>query len=247
MSTYKLTIEYDGGAYAGWQRQPGQPTIQERLESALLELTQESISTIAAGRTDAGVHALGQVVSFRSHRAFTPQDWTRGLNALLPKDIGIRSTNHAAPEFHARFDAIGKVYEYRIVNDRRRPVLNRSRVWHIPKRLNVEAMQEAGAYVVGTHNCRAFQCAPTDNMNPVCHVRGLELNEEEAELRIRITADRFLKQMVRTIVGTLVEVGLQRRKPLDLVTILASQDRRRAGKTAPAQGLYLLEVLYAKD
>ena len=247
MPTYKLTLEYDGAAYAGWQRQPGQPTIQESLESALFHLTQESITTIAAGRTDSGVHALGQVVSFRSQRPFTPNDWTRGLNAILPKDIGIRATEPMPANFHAQHDAVAKVYEYRIENDRRRPVLDRSRVWHVPKTLDVEAMREAGAYIIGTHNCLAFQCTPTDNKNPICHIRDLGIVQLQSRIHIRIEADRFLKQMVRTIVGTLTEIGLHQRQAIDLKEIMASEDRRRAGKTAPAHGLFLVRVCYPRQ
>ena len=247
MPTYKLTMEYDGAAYAGWQRQPNQETIQAKLESALQELTQEMISTVAAGRTDAGVHAQGQVVSFRSDRPLSQADWTRGLNAVLPPDIGIRSTEPVSPEFHARYSAVGKVYEYRIVNDRRRPVLDRTRVWHVPKKLDLEAMREAVPYLLGRQNCLSFQGSPTDNTNPICEIRCLEIHEADSKIHIRIEADRFLKQMVRTIVGTLVEVGLHRRKPADFKVILASQDRRAAGKTAPAHGLCLIEVLYPKS
>ena len=244
MPTYKLTMEYDGAAYVGWQRQLDQPTIQASLESALRELTQETISTVAAGRTDAGVHALGQVVSFRSDRSLDPGDWTRGLNAILPKDIGIRSTELASDEFHARHSAVGKVYEYRIVNDRRRPVLDRTRVWHVPKNLDLDAMRESAVCLLGRHNCLSFQCAPTKNKNPFCQIRFLEIHDAGPQVHIRIEADRFLKQMVRAIVGTLVEVGLGQRRPAEFKRILASQDRRSAGKTAPAQGLYLVEVLY---
>lgn len=244
MHTLKLTLEYDGAAYAGWQRQPSQPTIQASLESALQELTQETISAVAAGRTDAGVHALGQVVSFRSARSFTPEDWTRGLNAILPKDIGVRSTETVDQAFHARYHALTKVYEYRIVNDRRRPVLDRARVWHIQKPLHLDVMREAASCLVGRQNCLSFQSSPTDNTNPLCHIHCLEIHDAETRIHIRIKADRFLKQMVRSIVGTLVEVGLRQRNPSDLHTILASQDRRAAGKTAPAHGLYLVEVLY---
>lgn len=244
MPTYKLTIEYDGAAYAGWQRQTKQATIQASLEFALRKLTQEPIATVAAGRTDSGVHALGQVVSFRSERSLASTDWTRGLNALLPKDIGVRSTELVSNEFHARYHAMSKVYEYRIVNERHRPVLDRGRVWHIPKPLDLAAMREAATSLVGTHNCLSFQGSPTDNTNPICDIRCLEVKNVEIEIHLRIEADRFLKQMVRAIVGTLVEVGLHKRKSEDVEKILALQDRRAAGKTAPAHGLYLVEVFY---
>ena len=244
MSTYKLTIEYDGTAYAGWQYQPDQPTVQERLESVLHRITQTSISVIAAGRTDAGVHALGQVISFRSNKHLTEPEWMRALNGLLPQDIGITSIETVSDTFHARYSALAKIYEYRILNARARSPLNRHRVWHIPQSLNISAMQEASTLFLGTHDCSALQGSRTDTENPICTIQQLTLTYEDSILRIHIQADRFLKQMVRTLVGTLVEIGHGKRNPADITNILKSSDRRCAGKTAPPQGLYLIRVLY---
>ena len=139
MPTVRLVLEYDGFRYAGWQRQPNQPTIQEAVETALFQLTQEPVSVISAGRTDAGVHALGQVASFRIERQWTPREWLRGLNARLPEDIAVRSAAIASDDFHARYAARGKLYEYRILNRGERPTIDRTYLWHIHKPLDETA------------------------------------------------------------------------------------------------------------
>lgn len=244
MATYKLRLEYDGTAYAGWQRQPDQPTIQEALEHALHHITQRPISTVAAGRTDAGVHALGQIVSFRSDKPLSPHEWTRALNGVLPKDISILQTEVAADEFHARYDARSKTYEYRILNQPTRPALERLRTWQIAKPLDVNLMRQALRHVLGQHDCTSFQGSPTDTQNPVCDIQRIDLSHEDPLIRFTIQADRFLKQMVRAFVGTFVEIGHRKRTPDEMATILEAKDRRAAGPTAPPQGLYLLHVIY---
>ena len=244
MHLIKLILEYDGTAYAGWQRQPNQPTIQAVLEGVLAQITQTSISTVAAGRTDAGVHALGQVVSFRTEKSLTLNEWCRALNGLLPSDIAVQHIEFPSQNFHPRYSAIEKIYEYRILNSPYRSALNEHRVWHIPKPLNISAMDVAGDLFVGKHNFSSFQCSPTDNENPMCTIQRCTLTHRPPLLLVTIQADRFLKQMVRSIVGTLVEIGLGKRHPSDITRILQSADRRTAGKTAPPQGLYLVEVFY---
>ncbi|RMH06853.1 MAG: tRNA pseudouridine(38-40) synthase TruA [Nitrospirae bacterium] len=244
MSTFKLILEYDGTAYAGWQRQLHQPTIQAALESALEQITCRRVHTIAAGRTDAGVHALHQVVSFRTEKALQAEQWTRALNGLLPPDISVKSTEQVSDTFHARYDAVAKVYEYRIINQPTRPALERHRGWHIFRPLDVEAMQQAARILIGRHDFSSFQGSPTQVLNPICHLHRLVLQPEGSIIRITIQADRFLKQMVRTVVGTLVEIGLQRRSPETMDEILRAKDRRAAGKTAPPHGLYLMDVFY---
>lgn len=242
MPTVKLIVEYDGTHYAGWQRQPDEPTIQEAIETAIHLLTQTTVSVIGAGRTDAGVHAFGQVVSFRIDRDWTPNEWTRGFNARLPDDIAVRSAQIMPDNYHARYAARGKLYEYRILNRPERPVISRAYIWHIPKPLNHEAMQQAASMLVGIHDFTSFEGTLTDNEDPICHVQQLTLLRHEEELRIGLYADRFLKHMVRAIVGTLVEVGHGKRLPRDIPTILDAKDRTRAGRTAPAQGLFLMRV-----
>ena len=247
MNTYKLHVEYDGTAYAGWQRQPGQPTIQAALEDALSQIIQHPVSTVAAGRTDAGVHALGQVVSFRSAKPLAPSEWTHALNGILPPDIGILRTEAVGDSFHARYDACAKTYEYRILNQTTRPVLDRLRVWHIAKPLDVTRMRQAARHLPGQHDCSSFQGSPTDVRNPVCNIQQVDYVQEGSLIRFTIQADRFLKQMVRALLGTLVEIGHHKRTPDDLITILHARDRRAAGQTAPPQGLYLVRVLYKQE
>lgn len=244
MPTTKLTIEYDGTRYAGWQRQPDQPSVQEALEAAISQIIQMPTSVVGAGRTDAGVHALGQVVSFRTDRRLSEQEWLRGLNGLLPEDINVRTVQFMADEFHARYSARGKLYEYRLLNRPERSALDRSRAWHVHKRLDTIPMREAARELLGRHDCSSFQGSPTDNENPICDLQRLDISQEQNLILVEIYADRFLKQMVRAIVGTLVEIGQGKRSPGSVKAILHARDRSAAGKTAPAHGLYLVRVDY---
>lgn len=247
MTTYKLLLEYDGTTYAGWQRQPDRPTIQAALEDALRQITRCPIATIAASRTDAGVHALGQVVGFRSDSPLSTYEWTRALNGVLPKTISVRQTEIAADDFHARYNAHAKTYEYRILNQTARPALDRLRVWQVAKPLDVDLMREASRHILGQHDCTSLQGPAAGTKNPVCTIRLIDWGQDGPLIRFTIRANRFLKQMVRALVGTFVEIGHGKRSPDALATILEAKDRREAGPTAPPQGLYLLEVHYDKD
>ncbi|HEY6085413.1 MAG TPA: tRNA pseudouridine(38-40) synthase TruA [Nitrospira sp.] len=244
MPTVKLIVEYDGTAYAGWQRQPDQPTIQEALETAVKQLTQIDVSVLGAGRTDAGVHALGQVVSFRIEKNWTPDEWTKGMNARLAKDITVRTAAIMPDDFHARHAARGKLYQYRILNRSERPAVGRSYVWHVHKQLDHEAMRQAASTLVGLHDFTSFEGTLTDNEDPLCHLQQLSLRRDGDHLIIDAYANRFLKHMVRAIVGTLVEVGHGKRSMHEMVVILDAKDRTRAGRTAPAHGLFLMRVDY---
>jgi tRNA pseudouridine38-40 synthase len=244
MATIKLTIEYDGTAYAGWGQQPNQLTIQAVLEEALSKITQQHISGVAAGRTDSGVHALGQIVSFQSDKPLVPAQWAPALNSYLPKDITVISSEKAPDDFHARFSAKGKIYEYRITMQPSRPALNRNRVWHLPHTLDIDAMRQAMQDILGTHDFTSFRGPRSQTVNPMCTISDLSLSFESPSLTISIEGDRFLKQMVRAIIGTLVEVGERKRNPNTLPEIFEARDRRAAGRTAPPQGLYLVQVLY---
>jgi tRNA pseudouridine38-40 synthase len=244
MPTVRLILEYDGSRYAGWQRQPDQPTIQEAVETALFQVTQETVAVIGAGRTDSGVHAIGQVASFRIERDWTPREWMRGLNARLPEDLAVRSAERVSSAFHARYAARGKLYEYRILNRPQRPALDRAYVWHVHKPLDASAMEQAAIHLVGSHDFSSFEGTLTDNEDPVCHLRQLSVTRREDRLTIHAYADRFLKHMVRAIVGTLVEIGHAKRTPESLRKILAAKNRTAAGRTAPPQGLFLLRVDY---
>lgn len=244
MATYKLTLEYDGTAYAGWQRQPDQPTVQAALETVLHHISHTDISIIGAGRTDSGVHALGQVASFRSDLIMTADQWTRALNALLPEDISVRSTEQVADSFNARRWALGKLYEYRILNRRARSALERQRAWHIWGKLYVEHMREGAAFLTGQHDFSSFEGPQAGTDKKVCNLHRLDIVHDGDIITIQIEADRFLKQMVRAIVGTLVEVGRGKRSPHAMKDILEAHDRRAAGYTAPPHGLYLVQVDY---
>jgi tRNA pseudouridine38-40 synthase len=244
MATFRLILEYDGTRYAGWQRQPDQVTIQETLERALAQITQQETSVIGAGRTDAGVHALGQVASFRTDRGMTEAEWLRALNGVLPEDICVQSVSRVDETFHARYSARGKLYEYRILNRPERSALDRGRAWFLQKRLDVVAMREAANTLLGRHDFSSFEGSQTDNDNPFCDLQRLLVIRDHDVVRIEVYADRFLRQMVRAIVGTLVEVGLGKRTPASVKDILHARDRSSAGKTAPAHGLYLMRVDY---
>lgn len=244
MLTFKLVVEYDGTGYAGWQRQADQLAVQAVLEDALLRLTQETITIVGAGRTDAGVHAFGQVVSFRSDRGLPLHEWRRGLNAHLPPDIAVQSVEIVAGDFHARYSAKSKHYEYHLLHQQERSALDRHRAWHIYGPLDLDNMQTAASLLLGRHDFSSFQGHPTDTKDPICNLERLDLLQEGPKVRLVFVADRFLKQMVRAIVGTLVEVGQGKRQPQAMKDILETKDRRAAGYTAPPQGLYLVRVEY---
>ena len=244
MQTIKLTIEYEGTAYAGWQRQPNHPTIQAALEEALFKITQQHIPAVGAGRTDSGVHALGQVVSFQSEKDLEETQWGSALNSTLPKDISVISSEKVQDDFHARFSAKGKMYEYRMTLQPSRPALDRYRAWHFPYHLDMDAIHQAIPHFLGTHDFTSFRGQRSQTLNPICTISHLSFSFESPSLIFRIEGDRFLKQMVRAIVGTLIEVGKQKRQAGMMSDILKAKDRKEAGRTAPPQGLYLAKVLY---
>jgi tRNA pseudouridine38-40 synthase len=244
MSTVKLVLEYDGTSYAGWQRQPDQLTIQEAIERAIRQVSQATVSIIGAGRTDSGVHARGQVASFRTELDWSASSWMRALNAVLPKDIAVRSSAHMDDSFHAQHDAQGKLYTYRILHRPARPTIDRAFAWHIYKSLNDVAMQQAAATLIGSQDFSSFEGSLTDNTNPICHLQRLDVIRCDDQIFIEVYADRFLKHMVRAIVGTIVEVGLNKRSPNSLTEVLRARDRSAAGQTAPPHGLCLMRVDY---
>ena len=244
MPIVKLVLEYDGTCYAGWQRQPDQPTIQEFIERAIQQVSQINISVIGAGRTDSGVHARGQVASFCTELDWPASNWMRALNAVLPKDIAVRSSTLMDDSFHAQHDARGKLYTYRILHRPARPTIDRAFVWHIYRPLNDVAMQQAAATLIGLQDFSSFEGSLTDNTNPICNLQRLAVIRQDDQVLIEAYADRFLKHMVRAIVGTVVEVGVGKRTPDSLTAVLRAQDRSAAGQTAPPQGLCLMRVDY---
>jgi tRNA pseudouridine38-40 synthase len=243
----KLTIAYDGTAYVGWQRQPSGPSIQGCLEEALRPFEGQPVTVHGAGRTDAGVHALAQVASVALTTAHPAATLQRALNAVLPADIRVLAVEDAPADFHARFSATGKIYEYRIVNaPYASPFLCRY-AWHVAPRLDVAAMIEASRALVGRHDFSAFQAADSDVSHACRTIEHLTWTAAEGPDRVlvmRVEGDGFLRHMVRNIAGTLVEVGLGRWPPARISGILASRDRTEAGKAAPALGLFLVGVRY---
>lgn len=245
MRVIKLTLEYEGTGFAGWQFQPGRRTVQGELEQALMTLMGERVSVEVAGRTDAGVHALGQVASFRTESSRPAEVISSALNSLLPRDVSVLRAEEAAADFHPRRSARGKWYRYLIFTRRERPALYRDRAWHLYGPLDVAAMRAAAAQLVGEHDFSSFRSATCEAVKPVQELRRLEIFREGQELlAFELGASGFLKQMARIIVGTLAEVGQGKRKAEEMAVVLAARDRRRAGVTAPAHGLYLARVDY---
>ena len=242
----RLTIEYEGEAYQGWQIQPGGPTVQEVLERALATVLREPVRVRGAGRTDAGVHACGQVAAVRVTRV--PPDLLRlqkSLNALTPDDIAIREIDVVGDDFDPRRDARSRLYEYRILNARAPSPFWRRHAWHVTPPLDLAAMDAAAAALVGEHDFAAFCGADAEPVRTtVRRVIESRLLSTQAVLVYRVEATAFLKHMVRNIVGTLVEVGLGQRPPSAIAEILDGRDRTRAGATAPPHGLTLVAVRY---
>ncbi|MEQ8160724.1 MAG: tRNA pseudouridine(38-40) synthase TruA [Smithellaceae bacterium] len=245
MRNFKMVIEYDGTAYCGWQRQKNGVSIQQVLEEKIRLITREEVTVIGSGRTDAGVHALNQVAGFRSSTRLPAEILCRGINGLLPPDIVVKNLEEVPVEFHPQYSARGKIYVYKICNRRLRPALGRKYCWFIPHPLDLTAIKQAAAYLIGRYDFSCF-CATgssvkdrTRTVKSVSIIRG-----DDGLLEITIEAQGFLRYMVRNIVGTLVEIGRGKRKPSEMKEIIDSRDRNIAGITAPACGLYLKEVKY---
>ncbi len=245
MRNIKLIIEYDGTNYQGWQVQAKGLTVQGMIEEKLALLTGETISLIGSGRTDAGVHALGQVAHFKTQSRMEVGSIQKALNSLLPPDIVIKKADEAEEAFHARKSCKSKVYEYWILNRNIRSAFQRMYAWHIPQRLDWKEMKKATQGLMGEHDFSSFRSTGTPTRTAVRKVLRVEWKRsQEGLFRFEIEANGFLKQMVRAIVGTLVEVGRGRIGSEEFQRILESKDRKKAGPTAPAQGLFLKEVKY---
>ncbi len=241
----KMILAYDGTAYAGFQRQ-AEPhrTIQGVLERELQKITGETVTVTGAGRTDAGVHARGQVVNFYTASALPEHTFQKALNGLLPRDMAILAVSQVDQSFHARFDAKSKTYSYRIYHGPVRPVFERHFVYFYKYDLEDEPMAEAAQLLVGTQDFRSFQAAGSAVAHTVRTVHWCQLSRSGPELRLSINADGFLYHMVRNIVGSLLLVGNGRMTPQDFRRLILARDRSKAGPTAPASGLCLEEVFY---
>ena len=255
MRILKLTVAYDGTAFFGFQVQPGDlPTIQGVLEAGIKDLTGEEVRIAGSGRTDSGVHAVGQVVSFQTGSTIPVENWSRALNNRLPADIRVITAEEVAPDFHARFSAVGKTYRYLFSTGKEPNPVALRYTWWVGRPLNVQAMQQAATVLVGRHDFKSFQTVGSSAQTSVRRVtesrlilasNGVSLVPGLTGLiAYEITADGFLYNMVRNIVGVLQRIGCGKLKPTDLAEIMAAQDRRRTGQLAPAQGLWLQQVWY---
>ena len=245
MQNYKLTLCYDGTKYKGWQKQGNTDnTIQAKLEALLSRLLGSPVEVSGSGRTDAGVHAYCQVCSFRADTEMSAEDILSALRRYLPEDIGAMSLTKAAPDFHARLSCREKSYLYRIWNSDLPNVFSRRYTYTFPDALNISEMRRAAALMLGRHDFTSFCANKHMKKSAVRELRSIEIYRHEEELRILLTGDGFLYNMVRIIVGTLIEVGMGAKSADSIPDILRAKDRSQAGFTAPVQGLALYEVKY---
>jgi tRNA pseudouridine38-40 synthase len=245
MRNIKMILEYEGTRYHGWQYQVGRITIQQVLEECIGTITQEKIRVIGSGRTDAGVHALNQVANFTTNTTIEARNLLRGINSLLPVDIAVKELMETNGAFHARHDAKNKVYLYQIVNSPVRSALYSRYAWFIREPLDLERIRETSALLIGTYDFSSFCAANCGIKNHVRTVMNIDVEmSQRGMIKVYVEADGFLKYMVRNIVGTLSDVGRGKLSPAALKGIMEAKDRRCAGVTAPACGLFLKEVRY---
>lgn len=244
MRNIKLTIEYDGKEYHGWQKQPNRLNIQGEIEKAIKTITGQEVELIGSGRTDAGVHAFGQVANFKIESEFPIEKMAVAINSQLKKSICIRKAEEVPEDFHSRYSCHNKTYAYIINNSEQGTAIYRNLTHHISQQLNVEKMQKAASYLVGQHDFSSFKSSGTSSKNSVRTIYEAKVLKEQERVIIQLTGNGFLYNMVRIISGTLVEVGLGNIEPEEMSEIIESKDRQRAGKTLPAQGLFLMNVNY---
>ena len=245
MPRYKLTIEYDGRGFVGWQRQENGPSVQQAVERAVAQFCNESVNVFAAGRTDAGVHALGQVAHLDLVRDVEPETVRDALNFhLKPAPVVVVAAERVPPDFHSRFSARERAYLYRITNRRAPPALDRGRTWWVPTRLDAGAMADATRVLVGRHDFTSFRASICQAASPVKTLDVLTVARDGDEIRVEARPRSFLHHQVRNIVGTLRRAGEGKWTMDEVAAILAARDRTKAGPTAPAEGLYLVSVSY---
>ncbi|MEM7280784.1 MAG: tRNA pseudouridine(38-40) synthase TruA [Pseudomonadota bacterium] len=247
MSRIALGVEYDGTSYVGWQRQKDGQSIQERVEAALSRVADHPVQVTCAGRTDAGVHAWGQVIHFDSDAPRSDRAWVLGANSNLPQDIAVTWAKSVGDGFHARFSALSRTYEYLILTRRARSPLTHTRAVWTYKTLDTKAMSAAAQSLVGEHDFSAFRAASCQAKSSHRNVQTLLVSRVPDGVIVRITANAFLQHMVRNIVGVLLEIGGGEQEPGWAEQVLASKDRRRGGVTAPAQGLYFVQASYPEE
>ncbi len=245
MTRYKLRLEYDGAGFVGWQRQDNGPSVQAALEAAIQGFCGEAVTVHAAGRTDAGVHALGQVASFDLAKDVNADTLRDALNAhLRPAAVAVLSAQAAAPDFHARFSALGRAYRYRMVNRRAPLTLEKGRAWFVPQPLDAAAMHEAAQVLIGHHDFTSFRASECQAKSAVKTLDALDVTRQGEVISIDVRARSFLHNQVRILAGTLKLVGEGKWTREDLAAALAARDRAAAGPTAPPEGLYFLGVEY---
>lgn len=248
MNTWRLRLEYEGTRFAGWQVQPGQTTVQSEVEAAVRHVfADESIRVIASGRTDSGVHALGQVACFRAEAQRRPDQVCMGLNSCLPPEIVCLEASVAHPDFHAQLSAVGKLYRYVLRTSTTRSALQKDRCWHLRYALDLRAMVSALALIEGRHDFSSFRAAGCASKSPVRTLHRAKLLVQEEEVWLEFYGEGFLRHMVRNIVGSLHDVGRHRHSPEWFEHLLAVRDRSQAGATAPPEGLFLVRVDYPAE
>jgi len=245
MTRWRLTIEYDGGPFMGWQRQENGPSVQQQVEAAIFRMTSELASVHGAGRTDSGVHALAMSAHVNIEKTLTAHRLRDGLNALVrPDPIAILAADAVADDWHARFSCIGRRYEYRILNRRAPPAIDHGRVWHIATPLDVDAMAEGAVMLVGSHDFTTFRSVQCQSKSPVKTLDRLEVVRDGEHIRVRAAARSFLHHQVRSMVGCLAMVGRGQWSPADINAALEARDRAALGLNAPPEGLYFVEAIY---
>ena len=244
MRNIKLTIEYDGKCYNGWQKQPNKLNIQGEIEKAIYNITKEEVDLIGSGRTDAGVHALGQVANFKTNSQISIEKLPLAINSQLKNSIVIKRAEEVDERFHSRYNAKHKTYRYIINNSKCGTAIYRNLEYSYPFELDAQKMQQAAKYFEGEHDFKAFKSSGTSSKNSVRTIYKAMVKKEGEKIIIELTGNGFLYNMVRIISGTLLDVGLGKIKPEEIPEIIESKDRQRAGKTLPPHGLYLVEVKY---
>ncbi len=244
MRNIKLIIEYDGKGFNGWQKQPDRLNIQGEIEKAIEEITGEKVDLTASGRTDAGVHSLGQTANFKTDSKIPTEKFAKAINSRLKKSIVIKSAEEVDEKFHSRYSVKSKTYRYIINNSENGTAIYRGLEYHVPMKLDYEKMNEAIKYFIGEHDFKAFKASGTSSKSSVRKIFDGSVRKEGERVIIEVTGTGFLYNMVRIISGTLLDVGLGKIKPEDIPSIIESKDRTKAGKTLPAHGLYLLQVNY---
>ncbi|HEX3432140.1 MAG TPA: tRNA pseudouridine(38-40) synthase TruA [Rhizomicrobium sp.] len=242
---YRITLEYDGSPFAGWQRQENGPSVQAALELAIFKLSGEAVTITGAGRTDSGVHALAQVAHFDLEKGFAPSKLRDALNYhLRPHPVCVLEADTVAADFHARFSASARAYLYRILNRRAPPVLERGRVWHVAYELDSDAMHAGAQHLVGKHDFTTFRAAECQALSPVKTLDALSVRRAGEEIHVEAKARSFLHHQMRSIVGSLKLVGEGKWLPREVTVALEARERARCGPVAPPEGLYLVRVDY---